>query len=80
MQTVCSSERSLPKYQKTQRHNLDSIMRKFTQKNMMPMWTGIIYADLYFNFCIIKSIQIISKISVHISQKTRKFSIKNATN
>jgi hypothetical protein len=55
-------------------------IHKFTQNNMMPMWTGIIEANLHFYFCIIKFIPIISKFSDHISQKTRKLSFNNATN
>jgi hypothetical protein len=55
-------------------------IHKFTQNSMMPKWTVMVYGNFYFYFCIIKLIQILSKISVHSSQKTRKFSIKNATN
>jgi hypothetical protein len=62
------------RYPRIKRHSVitqSTTKIKFTQNNTMPMWTGIIYANLYFNFCIIKFIQIIPKISVHLSQKTR---------
>ena len=71
------------RYPRNERHdfvNQSTTIGNFTRNSMMPMWTGVIYAGFYFYFCIIKFIQILSKISVHSSQKTWKFSIKNATN
>ena len=60
------------RYPRIKRHSFitqSTTIHKFTQNNKMTMWTGIINTNLYFYFCVIKFIQIISIISDHISQK-----------